>query len=282
MLRRKRFYLLPLTLLLFMACCALAQEVAGKANRAKVVGLDYFYNNEFLQEPGRPVQPYHYLWEDTRDSGFSGLAAIIQGLGAQTVSIRQAPDSTSLRQLSIYIIVDPDTPAETSSPNYIAAKEAEAVAKWVHSGGVLVLLANDKDHCELTHLNRLSERFGIHFNEDLRNTVIKDNFITGRFNVFPAHPLFIGVGQIYLKEICTLRLQLPAVAILQDGRDVIMALSEYGQGRIFAVGDPWLYNEYLDGYKLPAEYENTKAANNLFLWLLRLAKNPMDPPRRPF
>jgi hypothetical protein len=40
-----------------------------------------------------------------------------------------------------------------------------------------------------------------------------------------------------------------------------------------------LYNEYLDGYKLPPEYENTKAANNLFLWLLGLALDPIKAAR---
>ncbi len=271
---KKALFAALLGSLTILAVQTTAKEIPGKANRHKVVGLDYYYNREFRQVEGLAPQPFHYLWEDAQDSGFSGLAAIIQGLGAQTVGVRQAPDSACLNRLSIYIIVDPDTPAETSSPNYIEAKEAEAVTKWVHAGGVLVLLANDKDHCELAHLNGLSERFGIHFNEDLRNTVIKDNYITGRFAAFPSHPLFIGVDQVYLKEICTLRLQPSARAILQDGSDVIMALSEYGHGRVFAVGDPWLYNEYLDGYKLPPEYENTKAANNLFLWLLDLAGDP--------
>ncbi|HPI74688.1 MAG TPA: DUF4350 domain-containing protein [bacterium] len=253
---------------------AAARVIPGKANRHKVVGLDNYYNREFHQVEGCPPQPFHYLWEDARDSGFSGLAAVIQGLGAQIAKVTQAPDASSLEKLSIYIIVDPDTPEETDSPNFIAEQDITLIADWVAGGGVLMLLANDKDHCELQHLNRLAETFGIHFNEDLRNTVIRDNYTTGRFTVFPAHPLFIGVDQIFLKEICTLRLQLPAVAILQDGQDVVMALSKYGQGYVYAVGDPWLYNEYLDGYKLPPQYENTKAANNLFLWLLDLAREP--------
>jgi len=39
-----------------------------------------------------------------------------------------------------------------------------------------------------------------------------------------------------------------------------------------AVGDPWLYNEYVDGRKLPAEYPNYKAATDLAKWLLDQSK----------
>jgi ketosteroid isomerase-like protein len=53
--------------------------------------------------------------------------------------------------------------------------------------------------------------------------------------------------------------------------DVIMAAADYGRGRVFALGDPWLYNEYVDGKKLPAGFDNFSAARELAYWLL-------DPP----
>jgi unsaturated rhamnogalacturonyl hydrolase len=52
---------------------------------------------------------------------------------------------------------------------------------------------------------------------------------------------------------------------------VIIAYARVGKGGVFAVGDPWLYNEYIEHRKLPAEYENDKAAENLFRWLLEQA-----------
>ena len=55
--------------------------------------------------------------------------------------------------------------------------------------------------------------------------------------------------------------------------DIIMAVARYGKGTVFAVGDPWLYNEYLDGRKLPAEYPNYRAAEDLAKWLLTQSKN---------
>jgi unsaturated rhamnogalacturonyl hydrolase len=73
---------------------------------------------------------------------------------------------------------------------------------------------------------------------------------------------------MYLKEISVLSLNKPALTSLQKENDRIIATSKHGNGTVLAVGDPWLYNEYLDGRKLPAEYENYKAAEDLVKWLL--------------
>ena len=35
-----------------------------------------------------------------------------------------------------------------------------------------------------------------------------------------------------------------------------VSVAPHGKGLVVAVGDPWLYNEYLDGRRLPAEYDN--------------------------
>jgi len=44
-------------------------------------------------------------------------------------------------------------------------------------------------------------------------------------------------------------------------------------GRIcFAIGDPWIYNEYIDHDRLPESFENRKAAENLTELLLSYAK----------
>jgi unsaturated rhamnogalacturonyl hydrolase len=51
-----------------------------------------------------------------------------------------------------------------------------------------------------------------------------------------------------------------------------MASASIGKGMVFAVGDPWLYNEYIDTRRLPADYENAQAGKNLFQWLLEHAQ----------
>ena len=51
-----------------------------------------------------------------------------------------------------------------------------------------------------------------------------------------------------------------------------MAVAKYGKGTVFVIGDPWLYNEYTDGRKLPVDFDNYEAANDLVKWLLTQAK----------
>ena len=234
----------------------------------KVVGLDYFYNHEFKSDrEGKKVQ-FHYIWEDEENSGFSVLGKLIENQGARISEIKNAPSGSDLEKLSIYIIVDPDTPIETASPNYISDSSITKIERWVNKGGVLVLLANDKGNCEFEHLNNLADKFGIHFNEDSRNKVVNNNFDMGKFDKLPVHPIFNSVKKIFLKEISTLKLDNPAEPILIEGKDIIMAGSSYGKGFVFDVGDPWFYNEYIDNRILPAEFENYKAASNLFEWLL--------------
>jgi unsaturated rhamnogalacturonyl hydrolase len=78
---------------------------------------------------------------------------------------------------------------------------------------------------------------------------------------------------MYLKEVSVIDVKSPAKALVSKGKDVIIATAKFGQGTVFAVGDPWLYNEYTDGRKLPAEFQNHKAADDLVKWLLVQSKN---------
>jgi len=128
---------------------------------------------------------------------------------------------------------------------------------------------NDSGNCEFAHFNLLPEKFGIHFNEDSRNKVIGHEYETGSFAITVQDAIFKTTKKIYIKEISTLNITNPAKAHFTDGHDVIISVSKVGKGTVFAVGDPWFYNEYLDGRKLPAVYENYHAATDLVKWLLR-------------
>ena len=245
----------------------LASIELQKSNMAKFknrkVGLDYFYNNEYKNN-----KRYHYIWEDHDNSGFSELGNIIIRYGATIDSVVTAPSFNTLKNYDIYIIVDPDTPNETAKPNYIDPDVVKNITSWVKKGGVLVLLANDSSKCEFIHLNMLAEKFGIHFNNDSKNKVLGNNYDMGKFDNLPTHPIFNYVNKIYMKEISTIRLSNNAIPILKQKGNIFMASSQYGNGFVYAVGDPWLYNEYIDNRKLPEEFNNFKAAENLFEWLL--------------
>jgi unsaturated rhamnogalacturonyl hydrolase len=257
------------------------QTVADPSvGRAKVVGLDYFYNHQVRNE-----QPFHYIWEDTAVSGYSKFGEVWQQWGASLGKLEKAPTLPDLRRFSVYIIVNPNTPARAAGgkPNYIQPADVDAIESWVKDGGVLALFGNDKNNCEFEHFNLLSQRFGITFNEDLRNEVpnARDRS-PGTFSSaqFPDHPLFKDVKMIYMKEICTLGVKAPAKALMVadkehgEGKDIIMATAQVGKGLVFAVGDPWIYNEYIDVTSPNLTIENRKAANNLAQWLLTSGSAP--------
>jgi len=238
----------------------------------KVVALDYFFNHEIKKDAEGKEYQFHYTWEDKENSGFFRLGNIIENLGASLYEIKTAPGIDDLKNVSIYIIVDPDTPAETAQPNYISDSSAAVIAGWVKSGGVLVLMGNDKGNSEFNNLNRLSEKFGIIFNEVSLNQVVGKNWDMGKFDLLPDHPIFEGIRKIYMKEISTFSLKEPAAALLTRGEEIIIACSEYGKGFVFAVGDPWIYNEYIDHRRLTGDFQNYETAENIFKWLLSKAK----------
>jgi unsaturated rhamnogalacturonyl hydrolase len=129
-------------------------------------------------------------------------------------------------------------------------------------------MGNDSGNAEFTHFNRLAGAFGIHFNENSRNKVIGNKFEMGAFNMAVGDEIFKTTRKIYIKELSTLKVHDPAKPHFADGGDVIMATAKIGKGTVFAVGDPWFYNEYTDGRKLPAEYQNFNAAKDLAKWLI--------------
>ena len=241
--------------------------VLSEIGVGKVVGLDYYYNHEFKN--GRQ---YHYIWEDRENSGFYELGNLFENTGAFVSEIIEEPTPELLSRLSLYIIVDPDRPKETEKPNYISKNAISIITKWVHSGGVLVLLGNDAGNAEFEHFNQLAEQFGMQFNAVSLNRVENNNYDMAKFDNLPDHPLFENVHKIYLKEIATLKLSTSAEPILTSDGNVIIAQSKYGQGKVLAIGDPWLYNEYIDNRKLPADFDNFQAAQNFCSWLLNQAQ----------
>jgi len=236
--------------------------------KGRTVLLDYYFNNEHKKDiTGAPVR-YHYTWEDQANSGFSLLGNIFRQYGMHTDSLPSAPSAKNLKNASVYIIVDPDDEKESPAPNYPGPAEGAALYDWVKGGGVLVLMSNDSGNAEFTHFNRLAEKFGIQFNMDSRNKVIGNKFEMGAFHMTVQDGIFKTTKKIYIKELSTLKLKDPAKAHFTESGDVIMAVTKLGKGTVFAVGDPWLYNEYVDGRKLPAEYENFNAAKDLVKWLV--------------
>jgi unsaturated rhamnogalacturonyl hydrolase len=94
----------------------------------------------------------------------------------------------------------------------------------------------------------------------------------GAFTKFGPHPVFNGIKKIYLKEIASIKLTGKAKPVLEENNKTYMAEAKIGNGFVFAVGDPWIYNEYIDHGRLTTDFENRKAAENLTEYLLKQVK----------
>jgi unsaturated rhamnogalacturonyl hydrolase len=68
---------------------------------------------------------------------------------------------------------------------------------------------------------------------------------------------------VYLVEIAPLKVSGNVRVLLEDHGTPVMALADAGKGQVFALGDPWVYNEYI------GRNDNRKVAENLFRLLLR-------------
>jgi unsaturated rhamnogalacturonyl hydrolase len=240
------------------------------AAKGKTVLLDSYFNDEHLKEKltGRTVS-FHYKWEEMDNNGFSLFGHIFNNYGFKTQTLYTAPTADNLKKASVYIIVDPDIPKENPDAKYIEAPHIKAISDWVKAGGVLLVFNNDTGNAEFKHLNNLMAKFGMQFNLDSRNHVTTPHFETGAIAIQPGNPIFKTAKKIYIKEISTFKIKHPAVSALTDNGDIIITTAKYGKGTVFAVGDPWFYNEYTDGRKLPADYDNYKAADDLVKWVAK-------------
>ena len=235
---------------------------------AQTVALDYYFNHETHTGKNGEAQRYHYMWEDTANSGFSIWGNIFKSQGATLTNIPIAPTSESLKGAAIYIIVDPDTKKENPNPNYILPTDADNIAKWVKSGGVQVMMANDSANVELEHFNTLAGKFGLHFNNDMQNHVIDDAHFEDGAVVIANNPIFKTAQHAFMKDVCSISISGKGKSVLQSKSGAaIAAVVKYGKGTVFAVSDPWFYNEYVNG-RLPAVFDNDKAAADLARYLI--------------
>ncbi|GGH00848.1 hypothetical protein [Silvibacterium dinghuense] len=256
-----------------LAATEIALAPAAALGRGKTVLVDAWFNSQLRKGLNGEQELFHYKWDDQENSGFSFFGSAFTRYGANLAQLDAAPTAANLHSASVYVIASPDIPVKNPNPHYMDNASADAIEAWVRAGGVLLLMENDKNNSEFEHFNTLSERFGIHFNPVLRNTVEGRHFEQGMLKIpAGAGGIFPDPLTVYMKEICTITVSGSAQAIYRDRGDVLMAVAHVGKGTVWAVVDPWLYNEYTDGRKLPSAYEDFTAARNVAEWALKQAR----------
>ncbi len=233
----------------------------------KTVLVDAWFNSQTRQNAAGQAELFHYKWDDDSNSGFSFFGRVFQRYGAKLATEKTAPTAGGLKKAQVYILASPDIPSKNPNPHYMDDKSGRVIAEWVKRGGVLLLMENDGPNAEFEHFNTLSERFGIHFNQVLVNHVVGDDLGAGELKIQAGTGVFAHPHLAYMKDTCTISVKAPAKAVLLDKGDVMIAVANYGKGTVFAVVDPWVYNEYTDRRNhLPAKYDTFAAAIDLAGW----------------
>jgi unsaturated rhamnogalacturonyl hydrolase len=246
----------------------------ARLGRGDRVVLDAWYNSQMRADAFGQQVSFHYKWNDLSDSGYFLLGHIFRNFGAETSTLYTAPTREALRDRQVYILASPDIPVKNPNPHYMQKEDADQIVDWVKAGGVLMIMENDPANADLDHLNLLADRFGIHYNSLLRKHVVGTRWDLGMVVTQGGGPIFQDPHTIYVKDVSTISVKPPAVARVSDNGDTLVATAKYGKGTVYAMVDPWLYNEYTDGRKLPNEYDNFAAGKELVRWILEQIPPP--------
>lgn len=246
--------------------------------RGQTVLLDGWYNSQRRPNAAGQMVEFHYKWNDHSNEGFSILGHIFRTYGVNTKTLYSAPIGTTLKSAQFYIIVSPDNLAHNPHPNYMDGEHADQIAAWVRSGGTLVIMENDKNNADISHMDLLADKFGLHFNNVLAHHVVDEKFSMGRINVLRPSPPFRHPQVLFMKDTCSLTLSGNAKPLLISHGVILMGWAKYGDGFVAAVTDPWLYNEYTDGRKpkMPAIYNNFAGGRDFVRWLLEQRSKQQD------
>ncbi len=245
---------------------ALEIELLKEKNKfkGKNLTIDRYFNKEY-----RDGKLFHYTWDDQYDSGFSWLGNYPLQRGAQLTHLDQAPLATNLKNTDLYIIIDPDGLKDSKSPNYVKQGNVLAITNYVKNGGSLLLMLNDSTNSDTKHVKKLTRAFGVEITDKNINFVKNDNFPEGDVFTSSTSKIFKSNYKLFVKELVTLQPTHSDVMVeAAVGNDAVIVSRKYGKGKVVIVGDPWLYNEYVNGRKLPVEYQNLQASYDLIDWLL--------------
>ncbi|MHA2140918.1 MAG: hypothetical protein ACXADC_03820 [Candidatus Thorarchaeota archaeon] len=151
----------------------------------------------------------------------------------------------------------------------LTAGEITAVQTFVSNGGSLLLVGVDGTNFwnfNPSKLNPISSAFGIEFNNDMLDVTVTS---------FPVHNVTYGVTSFWTRDGqirgCSLNVTgSAATTVVEYGGSNLTVVTDYGLGRVAAVGSPGPFTKYawMDGGNGPSHYQFSL---NVIDWL---ARNP--------
>jgi hypothetical protein len=172
----------------------------------------------------------HGVYLDYEPGGvFSNFVGILSGLGYNFSTTNAGIDNIDLSAYDILVICVGscyDTPYTPS--------EAAAALAFAQAGGS-VLIMGDNPNAWPDHLNPLSQVFGITTGTFY---ILPDDLF---FSSFTAHPIFIGIDQIYYRASGALQVAAPATDIARTDDGAHITIADVRALCTIALGDinPW-------------------------------------------
>jgi len=215
----------------------------------------------------------HGVWSDpdhgkfTISDGYSILAEALREEGF-TVDENRVSLSTGLSGAKVLVLVYLERP--------LAGQESAAVETFVKNGGGLLVLGDCSYNYgseQYGYLNRVSQKFGILFNSDVivdYNDSIASHHKKIVIHQFADHEITLGTGEIKYVWGSSLTVSPPAQALGFSDEDSfadrnrnnvadstekrgplpVVAASEFGEGRVVAIGEKRLFNKAQLGDRL--------------------------------
>lgn len=251
----------------------------------------------------------HGVWSDpyhgkfTVSDGYSTLAGALREEGFEVAEIKAGPIRPStLANATVLVIVYLESG--------LGKEESAAIQSFVQNGGGLLILGDCNYNYgtgEYAGLNALSHNFGITFNDD---TVLDPDDSTPTrpkkiiIHEFAEHEITFATGSILYVWGSSLSLQSSARAIAFTDQDSwgdrnrddiqqhseargplpVVAVSEYGQGRVLAIGEKRLFTSLQLANSIPQSailygigFDTLQFARKAFFWLAHAQKQGIIP-----
>ncbi len=130
-----------------LAATEMENAANAKLGRGQTVLMDGWFNSQKRTDAFGKQVLFHYKWNTQDEPGYSLVGHIFRNFGVETRELDAEPTFENLEGAQVYMIVSPDNTAKNPHPNYANGKDAEQIAQWVRSGGVLAIMENDTYVC---------------------------------------------------------------------------------------------------------------------------------------